>query len=87
MALAPQPTTVLHDSVDLIALGKTWTPPKHNDTSPEVLEVIAKMPWWATRSLLYIIVTFIIVASRVGECLEGGHGCGRSGHTYTRGLR
>ena len=26
MALAPQPTTVLQKSVDLIALGETWTP-------------------------------------------------------------
>jgi hypothetical protein len=77
MALAPQPTTVPQDSVDLIALGKSWTPPKHNETSPEVLEVIAKMPWWATRSLLYIIVTFIIVAfvwasvSKVDMVAEG----------------
>jgi HlyD family secretion protein len=39
--------------------------------------VIAKMPWWATRGVLYIIVTFIIVAvvwaslSKVDVVAEG----------------
>lgn len=50
------------ESVDLAALGKTYTPPQAADTSPEVADVIARMPWWAARGLIYIIVGFIIVA-------------------------
>lgn len=49
------------ESVDLAALGRSYTPPQ-SDTTPEVSDVIAKMPWWATRGLLYIIVAFIFVA-------------------------
>jgi multidrug efflux pump subunit AcrA (membrane-fusion protein) len=71
------PTSGTRDSVDLAALGKTWTPPQAIDTSPEVSDVISKMPWWATRGVLYIIVAFIIVAvvwaglSKVDVVAEG----------------
>src|SRR5262245_1524436 len=51
-----------YDSFDLAALGKTWTPGETIDVTPEVAEVIARMPWWATRGVLYIIVTFMLVA-------------------------
>jgi hemolysin D len=54
--------TDLRDAVDLEALGKTWAPPRDLDTTPEVSDVIAKLPWWATRGVLYIIVAFLIVA-------------------------
>jgi len=50
------------DSVDLATLGRSYTPPQQLDTSPEVSDVIARMPWWATRGLLYIIIAFIVVA-------------------------
>ncbi len=50
------------ESVDLAALGRSYTPSQQLDTSPEVSDVIAKMPWWATRGLLYIIIAFIVVA-------------------------
>lgn len=49
------------ESLDLAALGKSWTPPDA-DASPEVSDVIAEVPWWAARGLLYIIVLFIIAA-------------------------
>lgn len=49
------------ESIDLAALGRTYAPAQL-DTSPEVSDVIAKMPWWATRGLLYIIVGFVLVA-------------------------
>lgn len=55
-------TSRVQDSVDLAALGRTYTPPQQLDTSPEVSDVIARMPWWATRGLLYIIIAFIVVA-------------------------
>jgi multidrug efflux pump subunit AcrA (membrane-fusion protein) len=58
----PTQTFEAQDTVDLAALGKSYTPPQALDTSPEVSDVIARMPWWASRSLLYIIVGFIIVA-------------------------
>src|SRR5688500_19578398 len=50
------------ESVDLAELGRSYTQPQQADTSPEVSDVIAKMPWWATRGLLYIIIAFIVVA-------------------------
>lgn len=31
-------------------------------TAPEVAEVIGRLPWWAVRSLLYIIIAFVLVA-------------------------
>jgi multidrug efflux pump subunit AcrA (membrane-fusion protein) len=77
MGLASDQTTDAGDSVDLAALGKTWTRPHDLDTSPEVSDVIAKMPRWATRGVLYIIVTFIIVGvvwaslSKVDVVVEG----------------
>jgi multidrug efflux pump subunit AcrA (membrane-fusion protein) len=60
----PHPTQTLeeNDTVDLAALGKSYTPPQALDTSPEVSDVISRMPWWASRGLLYIIVGFVIVA-------------------------
>jgi len=50
-----------HESVDLAALGRDYKPPLA-DTSPEVADVIARMPWWASRGLVYIIIGFVIVA-------------------------
>jgi multidrug efflux pump subunit AcrA (membrane-fusion protein) len=58
----PTQTNETTAAVDLAALGKFYTPPQTLDTTPEVSDVIAKMPWWAARGLLYIIVGFIIVA-------------------------
>jgi multidrug efflux pump subunit AcrA (membrane-fusion protein) len=51
-----------NETLDLGALGKTYLPPQQLDTSPEVSDVIAKLPWWAARSLLYIIISFIVAA-------------------------
>jgi multidrug efflux pump subunit AcrA (membrane-fusion protein) len=31
-------------------------------TTPEVAEVIARLPWWAVRSLLYLVMAFVVVA-------------------------
>lgn len=50
------------ESVDLAALGRTWTPAQELDTTPEVSDVIAGMPWWAARGLLYIVVGFVVAA-------------------------
>jgi multidrug efflux pump subunit AcrA (membrane-fusion protein) len=50
------------ESVDLAELGKSYTPPIHLDTTPEVSDVIAEMPWWAARGLVYIIAGFVVVA-------------------------
>jgi multidrug efflux pump subunit AcrA (membrane-fusion protein) len=36
--------------------------PDEDVTPPEVAEVIAKLPWWAVRSLLYIVIGFVLVA-------------------------
>jgi multidrug efflux pump subunit AcrA (membrane-fusion protein) len=47
--------------VDLASTDQTWMPDSVH-TSPEVAEVIAKLPWWAARSLLYIIIAFMLVA-------------------------
>lgn len=51
-----------HQSIDLAALGKTWTPPPELDTSPEVADILTQMPRWAARGLLYLIIAFFIIA-------------------------
>ena len=56
-----QPTDE-QETVDLAALGRAYMPPQVADTSPEVSDVIAEMPWWASRGLLYLIIAFIIAA-------------------------
>jgi multidrug efflux pump subunit AcrA (membrane-fusion protein) len=56
------PSAETEETIDLEALGKTYKPPPELDTSPEVADVIARMPWWASRGLLYIIVGFLVVA-------------------------
>jgi multidrug efflux pump subunit AcrA (membrane-fusion protein) len=61
MNLAAHQSSDLGVSVDPGALGKTWTI-ENTDASPDVAEVIATMPWWATRGVLYVMVTFILVA-------------------------
>jgi len=51
------------ETLDLAALGQTWAPPPVAvDSSPEVSDVIAEVPWWAARGLLYIILGFLAVA-------------------------
>jgi multidrug efflux pump subunit AcrA (membrane-fusion protein) len=52
----------VQETVDLAELGRSYTPPQALDTTPEVSDVIAEMPWWAARGLLYIIISFIIAA-------------------------
>jgi len=54
--------SVPQETVDLAALGRTYTPPPDSDSSPEVADVIAHMPWWASRGLVYVIVGFVIAA-------------------------
>ena len=54
--------TSVGEPLDLAALGKTWTPPQANETTPEVSEILAEMPWWAARGLLYIIVAILLAA-------------------------
>lgn len=58
----PTPTDDANDAVDLAALGKSYMPPQTADTSPEVSDVIATLPWWAARGLVYIIVAFSVAA-------------------------
>jgi hemolysin D len=64
------------EAVDLAALGRAYTPLQSPDTSPEVSEVIARMPWWASRGLIYIIIGFVLGAfvwatlSKIDEVAE-----------------
>lgn len=50
------------ETVDLAELGRAYKPPQLADSAPEVSDVIAEMPWWASRGLLYLIGAFIIAA-------------------------
>lgn len=51
------------EPLDLAELGKSWTPPpQQQDTSAEVSDVIATLPWWAARGLLYILAGFTLTA-------------------------
>ena len=56
------PSSGIQEDLDLATVGRTYAPPEESDTSSEVSDVISRMPWWATRGLLYIIVGFIVVA-------------------------
>ncbi|HEY0080767.1 MAG TPA: HlyD family efflux transporter periplasmic adaptor subunit [Pyrinomonadaceae bacterium] len=61
--MSAQDSSSTQDAVDLAALGRNWTPPPEApDTSPEVSNVIAQMPWWAARGLVYIITSFVVAA-------------------------
>jgi multidrug efflux pump subunit AcrA (membrane-fusion protein) len=64
------------ETVDLAALGRPYTPLQSLDTSSEVSDVIAGVPWWVSRGLLYIIISFVLAAfvwaalSKVDEVSE-----------------
>ncbi len=62
MSSASSVPTDGQESVDLAELGKSYTPPETMDTTPEVSDVIANMPWWAARGLVYIIAGFLVAA-------------------------
>lgn len=62
MNAAKTPANEQQEDVDLAALGRPYAPPEQADTSPEVSDVIARIPWWAARGLIYIIASFIVVA-------------------------
>ena len=63
MSAAPPPTdSVTQETIDLAALGRAYTPLPAFDSSPEVADVIARMPWWASRGLIYIIIGFVVTA-------------------------
>jgi multidrug efflux pump subunit AcrA (membrane-fusion protein) len=48
--------------VSALLTTQDFEAPDEHLTTPEVAEVIAKLPWWAVRSLLYIIIAFVLVA-------------------------
>src|SRR5689334_5506029 len=48
-------------TVSLAELSEAVAPAAAN-SSAEVSEVIATLPWWAARGLIYLIAGFIIVA-------------------------
>ena len=47
--------------IDHESTVQTWLPDDIR-TPPEVAEVIVRLPWWAARGLLYVIIAFILVA-------------------------
>ncbi len=49
------------ESLDLAALGQTWTPAHTLDATPEVSDILAELPWWVSRGLLYLILGFVVV--------------------------
>lgn len=49
------------EQLDLAALGQTWTPAASLDATPEVSDVLAELPWWVSRGLLYLILGFVVV--------------------------
>jgi HlyD family secretion protein len=60
---SPAPANQASEQLDLSALGQTRKPPADIDMTPEVSDIIAEMPWWAARGLLYIILGFVAVAA------------------------
>ena len=59
---APTPANDTNETLDLAALGQTWTPPQSLDATPEVSDILAELPWWVSRGLLYLIVGFAGIA-------------------------
>ncbi len=57
---ARRPTPATAAALDLAALGRTWTPPHVVDVAPEVADVLARLPWWIARGLLYVVVGFVV---------------------------
>lgn len=57
-----QTTSNSCDSIDFTLLEQRRLPVNDIDSSPEVTEVIAKMPSWVMRGVLHLIVAFILVA-------------------------
>lgn len=49
------------EQLDLAAIGQTWTPPQTLDATPEVSDILAELPWWVSRGLLYLILGFVVV--------------------------
>lgn len=56
------PATDAQEAVNLARLGEAYAPPAVADSSPEVSEVIATLPWWAARGLIYLTLGFIVMA-------------------------
>jgi hypothetical protein len=54
-SLTRAPANGVEEQLDLAALGQTWTPPQQLDATPEVSDVLAALPWWVSRGLLYLI--------------------------------
>jgi multidrug efflux pump subunit AcrA (membrane-fusion protein) len=54
--------TPTEEPLDLAALGQMWTPPPQLDATPEVSEMLAELPWWVSRGLLYLIGGFVVIA-------------------------
>ena len=48
-------------SLDLKTIGQAWTPAQQLDATPEVSDILAELPWWVSRGLLYLILGFVVV--------------------------
>lgn len=57
------PSNDSQEAIDLAALGSTWTPAQTLDATPEVSDILAELPWWVSRGLLYLILGFVVVGS------------------------
>jgi len=61
LPIAPATSKDTYAPIDFESTSQSWMPDSVQ-TSPEVAEVIAKLPWWAVRSVLYLIIAFMLVA-------------------------
>lgn len=60
-AVTESPATDTQEESTLAALGQTWTPANTLDATPEVSDILAELPWWVSRGLLYLILGFVVV--------------------------
>jgi multidrug efflux pump subunit AcrA (membrane-fusion protein) len=51
------------DTVDLSALGRTWTPADGANAAPEVEQILAGMPPFAARGLIYTVILSVVAIS------------------------
>lgn len=49
------------ESLDLAAVGRTAGVPIPDDATPEVSDILATVPWWAARGLVYIIIAAVLL--------------------------
>ena len=55
----PTQSSTEEETLNLAEIGSTWSPAQALDATPEVSDILAELPWWVSRGLLYLILGFV----------------------------